>query len=53
MAGGGIRNIAINAAFLAADANEPVRMEHLLRAARVELAKLERPLSPAEIGGKT
>ena len=34
IAGGNIRNIAIYAAFLAADANEPVRMAHLLRAAR-------------------
>ena len=30
-AGGNIRNIAMNAAFLAADAGEPVRMSHLLR----------------------
>ncbi|OQA39753.1 MAG: ATP-dependent zinc metalloprotease FtsH [Chloroflexi bacterium ADurb.Bin325] len=51
IAGGNIRNIAIYAAFLAADAHEPVRMGHLLRAARVEYAKLERPLSEAEIGG--
>ncbi len=51
IAGGNIRNIAIYAAFLAADANEPVRMGHLLRAARVEYAKLERPLTEAEIGG--
>jgi len=51
IAGGNIRNIAIYAAFLAADAHEPVRMSHLLRAARVEYAKLERPLTEAEIGG--
>jgi SpoVK/Ycf46/Vps4 family AAA+-type ATPase len=51
LAGGNIRNIAFYAAFLAADANEPVRMGHLLRAARVEYAKLERPLTEAEIGG--
>jgi ATPase family associated with various cellular activities (AAA)/Winged helix domain, variant len=49
--GGGIRNIALNAAFLAAEAGEPVRMGHLLRAARNEYAKLERPLTDAEIGG--
>ena len=42
--GGDIRNIALNAAFLAADANEPVRMAHLLDAARGEAAKRERPL---------
>ncbi|HSD82552.1 MAG TPA: ATP-binding protein [Anaerolineae bacterium] len=49
--GGNIRNIALNAAFLAADANEPVRMAHLLRAARVEYAKMEKPLTEAEIRG--
>jgi SpoVK/Ycf46/Vps4 family AAA+-type ATPase len=51
IAGGNIRNIALNAAFLAADAGEPVRMAHLLRAARSEYAKIEKPLNEAEIGG--
>jgi SpoVK/Ycf46/Vps4 family AAA+-type ATPase len=51
IAGGNIRNIALNAAFLAADVNEPVRMNHLLRAARTEYAKIEKPLTDAEIGG--
>jgi hypothetical protein len=51
VAGGNIRNIALNAAFLAADAGEPVRMTHLLRAAHSEYAKLEKPLTEAEIGG--
>lgn len=51
VAGGNIRNIALNAAFLAAEADEPVRMTHLLRAARGEYAKLEKPLTEAEIGG--
>ena len=51
VAGGNIRNIALNAAFLAADAGEPVRMSHLSRAARSECAKLEKPLTGAEIGG--
>ena len=49
--GGHIRNMALNAAFLAADAGEPVRMRHLLSAARSEYAKLERPLTESEIGG--
>ena len=49
--GGSIRNIALNAAFLAASSGEPVRMRHLHRAARVEYAKLERPLPEAEIAG--
>jgi hypothetical protein len=51
VAGGNIRNIALNAAFLAADAGESVRMTHLLRAARGEYAKLEKLLTEAEIGG--
>jgi ATPase family protein associated with various cellular activities (AAA)/winged helix domain-containing protein len=51
VAGGNIRNIALNAAFLAADGGEPVRMSHLLRAARAECGKLEKPLTDAELGG--
>ncbi len=47
--GGSIRNIALNAAFLAAGAGEPVRMAHLLRAARREYAKLERPINAADV----
>ncbi len=50
-AGGHIRNIALAAAFLAADAGEPVRMLHLLRAARSEFAKLERPLTDSDFTG--
>jgi len=51
VAGGNIRNIALYAAFLAADSDEPVRMAHILRAARVEYAKMERALTEGEIGG--
>lgn len=51
VAGGNIRNIALNAAFLAADADKPVGMEHLLHAAHGEGAKCERPLSDAETRG--
>jgi ATP-dependent 26S proteasome regulatory subunit len=51
VAGGNIRNIALNAAFLAADTAEPVGMAHLLQASRSEYAKLEKPLTEAEIGG--
>ncbi len=51
IAGGNIRNIALNAAFLAADTREPVRMAHMLRAACTEYAKLEKSLTEAEIGG--
>ena len=49
--GGNIHNIALYAAFLAADADEPVGMHHLVRAARVEFSKLERPLNESELGG--
>ncbi len=49
LAGGAIRNIALNAAFLAADERQPVRMGHLLRAARREYVKLERPLNGADV----
>jgi SpoVK/Ycf46/Vps4 family AAA+-type ATPase len=51
VAGGNIRNIALNAAFLAADAGEPVRMKHLLRATRSECAKIENALTDAELAG--
>jgi hypothetical protein len=51
MPGGHIRNIAVNAAFLAADADEAVQMKHLLQATRSEYAKLEKPLSEAEVAG--
>jgi SpoVK/Ycf46/Vps4 family AAA+-type ATPase len=51
VAGGNIRNIALHGAFLAADAESPVTMDHLLQAARGEYAKLEKPLTAAEIGG--
>jgi len=49
--GGNIRNVALNAAFLAAEEDGPVRMEHLLMSARRECTKLEKPLSGAEVGG--
>lgn len=51
VAGGNIRNVALNAAFLAANADEPVCMEHVLQAARSEYAKLEKPLSDSETRG--
>ncbi len=51
LAGGHIRNLALNAAFLAADDNEPVRMKHLLAAAQSEYAKLEKSLSTSETAG--
>ena len=51
VAGGSIRNIALNAAFLAAEAQQPISMAHLLGAARSEASKRERPFSDAETRG--
>ncbi len=51
IAGGNIRNIALYAAFLAAEAKESVKMSHLLRAAQVEFVKFEKSLTEAEIKG--
>ena len=50
LAGGHIRNIALNAAFLAADCDAAVGMAHLRSAAESEYAKLERPLPRADVG---
>ncbi len=47
--GGNIRNIALHSAYFAADSEEALGMEHVLKAARVEYAKLERPLTETEI----
>jgi ATP-dependent 26S proteasome regulatory subunit len=51
--GGVIRNIAMNAAFLAAEAGQPIGMAQLLEAAALEADKLERPISAAETRGWT
>jgi ATP-dependent 26S proteasome regulatory subunit len=51
MTGGNIRNIALNAAFLAAESNEPVAMSHLLVAAQLEATKVERPIAEMETRG--
>ena len=48
VAGGHIRNIALNAAFRAAHERASVQMRHLLSAARSEYAKMEKPLTDAE-----
>jgi ATP-dependent 26S proteasome regulatory subunit len=48
IAGGNIRNIALNEAFLAADEREPVQMRHVREAAEAEYAKLERRLTQTE-----
>jgi hypothetical protein len=51
ISGGNIKSIAMNGAFLAADEGLPIRMTHLLRASRAEYAKLEKPLTDAEVVG--
>ena len=43
VSGGSIYNIALHAAFLAAEAGSPVRMAHLIEAARGEYMRLEKP----------
>jgi SpoVK/Ycf46/Vps4 family AAA+-type ATPase len=48
VAGGNIRNIALHAAFHAAEAGEPVKMQHILRAAETEFTKLERSWNPED-----
>jgi SpoVK/Ycf46/Vps4 family AAA+-type ATPase len=53
VAGGSIRNIALNAAFLAAEAGQPIGMAHLSAAAEAECAKLDKTLTEAETGGWT
>jgi winged helix domain-containing protein/ATPase family protein associated with various cellular activities (AAA) len=45
LTGGSIRNIALSAAFLAAEQNQPVSMRHLMRATRRELHKMGRLVS--------
>ncbi|WP_155368513.1 ATP-binding protein [Catellatospora vulcania] len=51
LSGGNIRTIALGAAFLAAAADEPVGMAHVLAATRREYAKLDKTLTDTEIGG--
>lgn len=48
--GGSIRNIALNAAFLAAEEGGPISMNHIKSAAEDEYGKLGRGMSSAEIG---
>ena len=51
VAGGNIRTIALNAAFLAAAARSPLQMGHLLRSATSEYLKLDKTLTNAEVNG--
>ncbi|RCJ29407.1 ATPase [Nostoc minutum NIES-26] len=49
--GATIRNVAMNAAFLAASAGEPVMMKHLLAATRAEYSKIGQLLSDNQVKG--
>jgi hypothetical protein len=51
ISGGSIRCIALNAAFLASADGSPIEMEHIMRSAAREYAKLAKPISAAEFGG--
>jgi ATPase family associated with various cellular activities (AAA) len=51
VSGGNIRNIALSAAFLAAESDQAIAMQHLLGATQSEYLKLERTLTEAEIRG--
>jgi len=51
LSGGSIRNVAVNAAFLAAERGDAVTMLDVLRGARSEYGKLDRPLTSTEIEG--
>lgn len=51
VSGGIIRNIAMHAAFLAAEENASIDMNHVMRAAKVEYAKMDKSLTGTELGG--
>jgi len=51
VSGGVIRNIAMHAAFMAAEEHGRVELGHILAAARIEYAKLDRPVTSAEMKG--
>jgi ATP-dependent 26S proteasome regulatory subunit len=48
--GGNIKNIALNAAFLAAEEGKPISMNHIMCSAKREYAKIDKLLSEAEFG---
>jgi hypothetical protein len=49
LTGGSIHSIALNAAFLAAELDQPLGMETIMQSARWELRKMERPISESEL----
>ncbi|HEY5961373.1 MAG TPA: AAA family ATPase [Polyangiaceae bacterium] len=50
ISGGNIKNIAVNAAFLAAAQRSSIRMDHVLEAARREYSKIEKLVSGSDFG---
>jgi hypothetical protein len=48
--GGNIKNVALNAAFLAASEHAPIRMTHVMAAAKREYAKIPKLVAEAEFG---
>jgi hypothetical protein len=50
LSGGNIRNVALSAAFLAAEAEVPVGIEHIVHGVRREYQKFGRRLSEEELG---
>jgi ATPase family protein associated with various cellular activities (AAA)/winged helix domain-containing protein len=51
ISGGVIRNIAVHAAFLAAEDKSPIEMRHALAASRTEYQKMDKPLTATETRG--
>ena len=50
IAGGNIKNIAVNAAFLAAGNSGSVNMEHIIQATKQEYQKIGRPYVKSDFG---
>lgn len=50
ISGGNIKNIALNAAFLAASQGSPIQMAHILLSTRREYAKIDKLTTEAEFG---
>ena len=50
IAGGNIRNVAVNAAFLASAEGSSIQAEHIMRAVRQEYSKIDKLVTEAEFG---
>ena len=53
IAGGNIKNISLRAAYLAADKDEGIHMEHLIAAAKRELRKIRKNVHRSRLPGVT